>query len=123
MSAEVTWQLEGVEELKTAIQSLDSNVQTEVHKQLAMWAQSIEATAKQFVPVRTGYLQSTIYARISDWAAEMGAEASYSAFVEFGTRHTQAHPYLRPAIEEHLPELEQTILQAIDNAQTEAGLT
>jgi HK97 gp10 family phage protein len=122
MSAEITWQLEGIEELKTAMEKFDSNIQTEIHKQLAMWASNIEATAKQLVPVRTGYLQSTIHARISDWVADVGAEASYAAFVEFGTRHVQAHPYLRPAIKEHLPELEQTLLEAIDNAKAEAGL-
>ena len=122
MSAEVTWKLEGVEELKTAIERFDSNVQTEIYRQLAAWASNIEATARQLVPVRTGYLQSTIYARISDWAAEVGAKAAYSAFVEFGTRHVKAHPYIYPAVQEHLPELEQKLLEAIDNAQAEAGL-
>lgn len=76
----------------------------------------------RLVPVRTGYLKSTIYARIQEWVAEIDAEAAYSFFVEFGTRYMQAQPYLWPAIQQYLPQLENIICQAIDAARAEAGL-
>ena len=80
------------------------------------------ALARQLVPVRTGHLRSSIYAKISEWVAEIGAEATYALFVEFGTHRMRAQPYLYPAIQRHLPRLEQIILDALDAAKGEAGL-
>jgi len=121
--AEISCNLEGVEEFKSAIERFDSSMRRHVHEQLARWAQEVEALAKQLVPVRTGYLRSSIYAKIQEWVAEIGAEATYALFVELGTRRMRAQPYLFPAFREHLPRLEQIICEAIDAAKAEAGLT
>ena len=104
------------------MQRFDSGMQRQVHSQLASWAADVKALAKQLVPVRTGHLRSSIYASIKEWVAEIGAEATYALFVELGTRHMKAQPYLYPAIQEHLPRLEQIIPEAIDRAKSEAGL-
>jgi len=97
-------------------------MQRQVHRQLASWAADVKALAKQLVPVRTGHLRNSIYTSIKEWVADIGAEAAYAYFVELGTRHMKAQPYLYPAIQEHLPRLEQIILEAIDRAKAEAGL-
>jgi HK97 gp10 family phage protein len=122
MAVEITCDVEGVEEFKATMQQFDSAMQKYVHRQLASWAADIKALAKQLVPVRTGHLRSSIYAKIQEWVAEIGAEATYALFVELGTRHMQAQPYLYPAIQEHLPQLEAIICEAIDEAKAEAGL-
>jgi HK97 gp10 family phage protein len=123
MAVEVTCNAEGVEEFKAAMERFDSGMQTHVHEQLASWAEDVKTLAKQLVPVRTGFLRSSIYAKISEWVAEIGAEATYALLVEFGTSHMRAQPYLYPSIQEHLPRLEQIICEAIDAAKAEAGLT
>jgi HK97 gp10 family phage protein len=123
VAVEVNVGIDGVEEFKAAMERFDSAMRGHVHRQLVSWAEDVEALAKQLAPVRTGRLQSSIYARIHEWVAEIGAEASYALFVEFGTRYMQAHPYLFPAIQEHLPRLEMIICEAIDSAKAEAGLT
>jgi HK97 gp10 family phage protein len=74
------------------------------------------------VPVKTGQLQQSIYSRISEWVAEVGAEASYAVFVELGTRYMRARPFLFPAVQECLPRLESVICEAIESAKREAGL-
>jgi HK97 gp10 family phage protein len=122
MAVEITCDVESVEEFKAAMQQFDSAMQRYVHRQLASWAADVKALAKQLVPVKTGHLRSSIYAKIQEWVAEIGAEATYALFVEFGTRYMQAQPYLYPAIQEHLPRLEQIICEAIDQAKAEAGL-
>jgi HK97 gp10 family phage protein len=122
MAVEITCDVEGVEEFKAAMQQFDSGMQRHVHRILASWAADVKALAKQLAPVRTGHLRSSIYAKISEWVAEIGAEATYALFVELGTRYMQAQPYLYPAIQEHLPQLEAIICEAIDQAKTEAGL-
>ena len=123
MAVEVNVAVEGVEEFKAAMERFDSGLQSHVHRQLASWAETVKVLAKQLVPVRTGHLRGSIYAKISEWVAEIGSEATYALFVELGTRRMRAQPYLFPAIQEHLPRLEQIICEAIDAAKAEAGLT
>jgi HK97 gp10 family phage protein len=122
VAIEITCDTEGIEEFKQAMQQFDSGIQRHVHRLLASWAADVKTLAKQLAPVRTGHLRSSIYAKIQEWVAEIGAEATYALFVEFGTRYMQAQPYLYPAIQEHLPRLEQIICEAIDQAKAEAGL-
>lgn len=122
MSVEISCEIDGVEEFKAAMERFDSGMQRHVHSQLASWAADVKALARQLVPVRTGHLRSTIYAKIREWVAEIGSEATYSLFVEFGTRYMRARPYLYPAIREYLPRLEAIICDALEQAKAEAGL-
>ena len=103
------------------MQRLDAAMQAKVHGYLVDWVWAIKAEAQKLVPVRTGYLRSTIYAKVKEWVAELGAEAAYALFVELGTRYMQAHPYLYPAIQEYLPQLESVVIAAIEQAKMEAG--
>ena len=122
MSVEINLDLAGAEEFKQAIARFDAEMQRHLHERLAEWAEIVKTEATRMVPVRTGYLRSTIYARTLEWQAEIGAEAVYAANVEFGTRYTLAKPFLHPAVQVHLPELERVFLEALDLAKTEAGL-
>ena len=123
MSVEMSCYVEGVEEFRQAMQRFDSSMQKHVHCQLENWADNVKNLAQQLVPVRTGYLQSTIYAKIREWVAEIGAESHYAVFVEFGTRYVRARPFLYPAIQEHLPRLERIVCDALKAAKVEAGLS
>ena len=89
---------------------------------MVSWAADVKAEAQRIVPVRTGYLRSTIYAKVQEWVVEVGADAAYALFVELGTKYMQAHPYLYPAIQEYLPQLESVVIAAIEQAKVEAGL-
>jgi len=102
------------------MQRFDSGMQRHVHSQLASWAEDVKAEAARQVPVRTGYLKSTIYTKIRERTAVIRAEATYPLFVELGTKYMQAHPYLYPAVEQFMPQLEATITAAIKQAQSEA---
>lgn len=121
MSIEITCDIKGVKEFQEAMRQFDSGMQRHVHRQLARWAADVKASARQLVPVRTGHLRSSIYAEVREWVARIGAEAAYAMFVEFGTRYMRARPYLYPAIQQHLPRLEQIIRDAIEAAKAEAG--
>jgi HK97 gp10 family phage protein len=104
------------------MQRLDSGMQREVHSFLASWAADVKAQAVKNAPMVTGYLRSTIYAKVKEWVVDVGADAAYALFVELGTKYMQAQPYLYPAIQQCLPELESVIVQAIQQAKAEAGL-
>lgn len=53
--------------------------------------------ALRLVPVRTGYLRSSIRAEVDANEARLVAEAPYAGYVEYGTSKMAARPYMRPA--------------------------
>lgn len=122
MSVSIDVEVLGGEEFAQAMGRFDAAVQSRMQEQLAEWAEAVRGEAERLVPVRTGYLQSTIYAKSEGWQVEVGAEADYAAAVEFGTVHSCAKPYLAPAVEANLSSLEQAMLQAIDQAKEEVQL-
>ena len=122
MSIEVNITIENSDEFKAAMQRFDSAMQNQAQRHLENWAAAVKTLAEQLVPVRTGRLRGSIYAKIQGWVVEIGAEANYALSVEFGTRRMQARPFLFPAIHEHLPRLEQIVCEAVDMAKAEAGL-
>jgi HK97 gp10 family phage protein len=122
MSVEMEIDIEGSEELKQALDRLDAGLQSRLHERLAEWAENVRAEASRLAPAKTGYLRSTIYARTREWQAEIGAEATYAANAEFGTSRAQAKPFLNPAIEANLPQLERFVAETLETAAMEAGL-
>lgn len=122
MSIAIGVNVDGAEGLRQALTKFSLSMQRHVQEQLAKWADDIKAEATRLAPVRTGYLKSTVYARLQDWAAEVGAEAEYAAHIEFGTAHARAQPFLQPAVQALLPKLEQALANALDAAKAEAGL-
>jgi HK97 gp10 family phage protein len=117
MVIDITYDVKGVEEFKAAMEQLDSGIQHNVHEQLANWATDVKAAARQRAPVKTGHLRDSIYSKISEWIAEVGAEATYAMFVELGTRYMRARPFIYPAVQEELPRLESIICEAIEAAK------
>jgi HK97 gp10 family phage protein len=67
--------------------------------------QAANDMASAYCPVDTGYLRSTIYHKVGDngFSAELGATADYAGYVELGTRHMVAEPFIRPALSAILP--------------------
>ena len=104
------------------MQRFDSGMQRQVHRQLVSWAADVKALARKLVPIRTGYLQSTIYAKIIYFFSYIFSFSTYALFIELGTKYMQAQPYLYPAIHEYLPQLESIIVSDIEQAKVEAGL-
>lgn len=61
----------------------------------------IAIQAENNCPVDTGYLRSTVFVRVAGEDVEIGFEAPYASYVEFGTYNKMAaQPYLRPALDE-----------------------
>jgi len=77
-------------------------------------AQNILATANTLVPVKTGYLKSTIaIEQPSNFQIKVKATAPYAYYVEFGTKKMSARLFLTNSVNQHLneiaPEIEQQI--------------
>ena len=68
-----------------------------------------EALAKQFAPVDTGYLRSSITSEFSStagrtYSGEVTVGAHYAGYVEYGTSRMAPQPYLNPAVDVTEPE-------------------
>ena len=122
MAVNITYDVEGAGKFRAALDRFDSGMQREVHERLRSWCEDVKSSAGRKVPVKTGRLRGSIYSRVGEWVAEVGADAVYALFVEFGTRYMRARPFLFPAVQEYLPRLESIICEAIDGAKREAGL-
>ncbi|PVX24536.1 MAG: hypothetical protein CW691_07410 [Candidatus Bathyarchaeum sp.] len=122
MSIQISFDVDGAEEFKSAMSRFDSGMQRQVHEQLTGWAVDVKSSARQRVPVKTGQLRSSIFSRVGDWVVEVGAQAAYAMAVEFGTCFIRARPFLYPAVREALPRLEAVVCEALEAAKREAGL-
>lgn len=62
-----------------------------------------EGYAKRACPVDTGRLRNSIthVTRPDEKAVYIGTNVEYAPYVELGTRHQKAQPYLKPAAEDH----------------------
>jgi HK97 gp10 family phage protein len=122
MSVNIQINVQGAKEFSQALSRFDQETLTQLQGKLAAWAESVKAEAVRLVPVRTGRLKTSIYARTQEWQAQVGATAPYAAAIELGSSNRRARPFLQPALQKRLPELERTLRQAIESAKTGAGL-
>lgn len=85
-------------------------------------ADEIVADAQSIVPVRTGFLRSTISAQtVNDLEIDVEAAAPYAAAVEYGTTKQPSQPYLTPAVERGRLRLPELVSEALGKLWREAG--
>lgn len=68
-----------------------------------------EGYAKKKCPVDTGNLRNSITHLVDRYDVYVGTNVEYAPYVEFGTRHMHAQPYLRPAAADHGEQYRQVI--------------
>ena len=122
MSIAFSCEIYGVEEVQMALEDFNEVMYQRVVAKLNIWRGKVVEEAQLIVPVRTGYLRSTIYGFVVGWYVEIGASASYAPFVEFGTSRMIARPFLEPSVRMYLNNLEMIFSEAIDEAKGATGL-
>lgn len=76
-------------------------------------------TATSLVPVRTGFLQSTISADTDGYLCEAEATAEYAQYVEYGTWKMAAQPYFEPGVQAGLSAFQAVAGEALSEAEEE----
>jgi HK97 gp10 family phage protein len=86
--------------------------------ELDVVGEEIKELALSLVPIRTGYLASTIFHEMltEELVMRFGAKAEYAAYVEFGTRTMAARPFIRPALGDCWSKLQEAVRVALANA-------
>lgn len=63
-----------------------------------------EGYAKMLAPVDTGRLRNSLTHTVEGSTAFIGTNVEYAPYQEFGTSRTKAHPFLKPAVMDHIEE-------------------
>lgn len=93
-AVQITWTVQ-----ENKIPALIANLETQVEAIVAKAALDIQANAQDRAPVDTGTLKNSIQAvrdGTASWRVVVGVD--YGIYVEYGTVHMAAQPYLTPAV-------------------------
>ena len=108
MSVEI--QVSAQQALTHALESYLEQYPWAVASAMKTVADRILDTSNVLVPVRTGFLKSTLgYRQDSNFQFVFYATAPYAGYVEFGTSRMAARLFLTRAIEQHKPEFKQEV--------------
>lgn len=104
-------EIEGLDKLQNKLMKLKGIKENK--DALLAGALVLEAGVKEDgnVPVDTGFLKNSGVSRKTVNGAEYAQTAEYAYYQEFGTSRIPAHPYIRPAIENHAND----IVEAVSN--------
>jgi hypothetical protein len=99
------------------LKSVSENLQAKVHAKFLAIGHEMIIYASIIVPVRTGYLRSTIFfIAVEGLAYSFGASADYAFWVEMGTRFMAAQPFIRPTVEVFMSMFLEAVVQAVMEA-------
>jgi HK97 gp10 family phage protein len=114
LSVQISVNLSNFDVLSSCFDCLCEQFPEAVSHAMMNVAQDILATANTLVPVRTGYLKSTIaIEQPNKFQIKVKAMAPYAYYVEFGTKKMSARLFLTNAVNQHLNELAPEIEQQV----------
>jgi len=106
-------QITGLVELNVLLQGIPTEFPTIFQQVTGNRAQQMVSEMTSIVPVRTGYLKSTIGSSSTTLAMEVYVDAPYAGFVNFGTRFQRAQPYFSGPVERHIQPMIDELNQGI----------
>ena len=116
MSVQISINFSNFDMLSSCLECLCEQYPAAVGQAMMNVAQNILATANTLVPVRTGYLKSTIaIEQPTKFQIKVKATAPYAYYVEFGTKKMSARLFLTNSVNQHLPDFAPTIEEQIQN--------
>ncbi len=100
MANEITIKVKGIPEALATLKKYQAKKKEQIKDELRIGAFKVEGLAKDVVAVLTGRLKSSVTTDDSDiekLIIRVGTNVFYGPYVEFGTKHMEARPYLFPA--------------------------
>ena len=99
------------------LRSVSENLRGKTHEKFLAIGLQMVTYSQGIVPVRTGYLRSTIFFVSSgELEYQFGATADYALWVEIGTYRTRAQPFIRPTVEVFGSMFLEAVVQAVMEA-------
>jgi HK97 gp10 family phage protein len=103
--------IKGLDELLAQLENLK---QLEFSKAALAGAFTLQKYSMENAPVKTGFLRASHESVETENGAEMRVNANYSFYIEYGTKKRPAHPFVRPAIDNHSTEIVEAIKNEIE---------
>jgi hypothetical protein len=100
-----TVQIIGLKELQTTFAQLPSEFGRIFQAAGTMYAKNVYGEAYKRVPVKTGFLRSSIGQQVTPQMIKIFANAKYAAAVHNGSRGRPGRPFLLAPANEQLPSL------------------
>jgi HK97 gp10 family phage protein len=115
MSAVVSVEVKYAEQLvKNLHENFPEALTTGVEEAVRTVSERMLQTAYRLVPVRTGYLKSSIVLEeTGKWTFRLVARAPYASYVEWGTSKMAARLFMTQAVELHKPEMWEQVENAV----------
>lgn len=110
------FRIEGLEELTTLFQNMQPNMSKKFQEITGRYGSTMLREMLSRVPVRTGYLKSTIGMTSGTDALDLFVTADYAGYVNYGTRKMKARPFFTAVVEENTPKMVQEYNQAVADA-------
>lgn len=121
--------LTGKRRLRRALADAGAGTETAAIKALGAGAERIAQNARQRVQAlrnadrpAESRLAESIAVENDGSDIVIVARAPYAPFVEFGTRHMAAQPFLTPALAEHRARIREHASQSVEEALSQAGV-
>ena len=116
-------QLHGMRELQQALVRAPEQVTAHAGDAVAASTFAITQRAKSLVRVSTGLLQSSIIgsSRGLNGRVVIEGDAYYWRFLEYGTVHMDAKPFIRPSAEEEAKPFEQRMRNILSGLERDFG--
>ena len=96
-----------------SLDEYQENVLEGLQKDIEKAALTLEKNAKQNCPVDTGKLRASISTEVGNLEAEVGTNVEYALYVEFGTSKQSAQPFMRPALDKAITQLNRDMAKTL----------
>lgn len=100
MANQITIKVNGIPEALASLKKYQFKKKEQIKQELIIGGFKVEGFAKDLVVVLTGRLRASITtddSKIDLLVVYVGTDVVYGPFIEFGTKHMAARPYLFPA--------------------------
>jgi hypothetical protein len=114
VSSSKNFRVEGLNELNTFIKNLSPAMSKVFQTVGSKYAQSIVSDMMKRVPVKTGYLKSTIGSSASADRIEFYVTADYAGDVNYGTYRMPGRPFFTGPLAEQTPKMLQELDKEVD---------
>lgn len=99
--------------LKRIFERMPKNIDRVMPEAIKRVAFLIERDSKQFAPVDTGRLRSSIYTEMMATSATVQPNVVYALYVHEGTRYMRGRPFMKQGLESAKDKAENTVQKVI----------
>lgn len=99
------YKVTGLKEFNDFVAMLSPDLQKSFNQTMTKYGSVMENQMLQRVPVKTGFLRSTIGKSMTQSQLKLFATAFYAAYVNYGTTFMPPRPYFTGPIDENVPRL------------------